>query len=217
MSTEIVLYTHPMSRGRLARWMLEKTGVPYETVVLDYGTTMKAPAYLGDQADGQGAGVAPRRHGGHRERGDLRLSGRAGAGAATGAAAGVAGTCRLLSLAVLPGRPAGVAVDRQAGRGVGAGAQCRLRQRGRSAAHAGAGGRWPRASGRRRFSAADLYAAAVLGFYLRIGLLEPRPPFVAFAQRHGGRPALLRANAVDDALVAAHPNPDMPPSVSAPA
>ena len=42
----LVFYTHPFSRGRVARWMLEETGLPYEEVILDYGTTMKAPAYL---------------------------------------------------------------------------------------------------------------------------------------------------------------------------
>lgn len=42
----LTLYTNPMSRGRIARWMLEEVGVPYETVVLDYATTMKAPEYL---------------------------------------------------------------------------------------------------------------------------------------------------------------------------
>jgi glutathione S-transferase len=46
MSEEIVLYTNPMSRGRIARWMLEEVGVPYRAEVLDFGTTMKAPAYL---------------------------------------------------------------------------------------------------------------------------------------------------------------------------
>lgn len=43
MTAALTLYTHPMSRGRIARWMLEETGQPYDTVVLDYGTTMKAP------------------------------------------------------------------------------------------------------------------------------------------------------------------------------
>jgi glutathione S-transferase len=43
---ELVLYTNPMSRGRIARWMLEEIGAPYRTEILDYGTTMKAPAYL---------------------------------------------------------------------------------------------------------------------------------------------------------------------------
>jgi len=42
----ITFYTNPMSRGRIARWMLEEIGQPYETVVLDYYTTMKAPDYL---------------------------------------------------------------------------------------------------------------------------------------------------------------------------
>ena len=45
-ASELVFHTNPMSRGRIARWMLEEVGAPYETVVLDYGTTMKADAYL---------------------------------------------------------------------------------------------------------------------------------------------------------------------------
>jgi glutathione S-transferase len=40
------LYTNPMSRGRIARWMLEESGRPYEAVILDYGTTMEASDYL---------------------------------------------------------------------------------------------------------------------------------------------------------------------------
>src|SRR5438067_12211785 len=46
MSKELVFYTNPMSRGRIVRWMLEEVGEPYRTEVLDYATTMKAPAYL---------------------------------------------------------------------------------------------------------------------------------------------------------------------------
>jgi glutathione S-transferase len=42
----LTFYTNPQSRGRIARWMLEEVGQPYETVVLDYYTSMKAPEYL---------------------------------------------------------------------------------------------------------------------------------------------------------------------------
>ena len=46
MPDELIFYTNPMSRGRIARWMLEETGAPYRTEVLEYGTTMKGAAYL---------------------------------------------------------------------------------------------------------------------------------------------------------------------------
>ena len=42
----LTLYTNPMSRGRIARWMLEEVGAAYETVVLDYASTMKAEPFL---------------------------------------------------------------------------------------------------------------------------------------------------------------------------
>jgi glutathione S-transferase len=42
----LTLYTNPQSRGQIARWMLEEVGATYETVVLDYGTTMKSAEYL---------------------------------------------------------------------------------------------------------------------------------------------------------------------------
>ena len=46
MSDEIVLYTNPMSRGRIARWILEEVGAPYRAEVLEYDTTMKSSEYL---------------------------------------------------------------------------------------------------------------------------------------------------------------------------
>lgn len=42
----LTLYTNPMSRGRIARVMLEELGEPYDTVVLEYGAPMKSPDYL---------------------------------------------------------------------------------------------------------------------------------------------------------------------------
>jgi len=46
MASNLVFYTNPMSRGRIIRWMLEETGADYETVVLDYDSTMKEEPYL---------------------------------------------------------------------------------------------------------------------------------------------------------------------------
>ncbi len=46
MSKDLILYTHPQSRGAIVQWMLEEIGQPYTVRVLDYSTTMKAPEYL---------------------------------------------------------------------------------------------------------------------------------------------------------------------------
>ena len=46
MSDDLILYTNPMSRGRIVRWMLEEVGAPYEVRVIEYGSTMKAADYL---------------------------------------------------------------------------------------------------------------------------------------------------------------------------
>jgi glutathione S-transferase len=43
---DLVLYTHPWSRGQIARWMIEEAGAPYRQVVLDYRTSMKSDDYL---------------------------------------------------------------------------------------------------------------------------------------------------------------------------
>ena len=40
-----LLYTHPMSRGRIVRWLLEELGQPYEVQRIDYGPAMKSAAY----------------------------------------------------------------------------------------------------------------------------------------------------------------------------
>jgi len=44
--SDLIFYTNPMSRGQIARWMLEEVGEAYEQRLLDYGTTMKAAEYL---------------------------------------------------------------------------------------------------------------------------------------------------------------------------
>lgn len=41
----LTLYTNPMSRGRIARWMLEELGQPYEVNYVAYGDAMKSDEY----------------------------------------------------------------------------------------------------------------------------------------------------------------------------
>lgn len=42
----MTFYTHPWSRGRIVRWMLEEVGADYEVVVKEFGDSIKAPDYL---------------------------------------------------------------------------------------------------------------------------------------------------------------------------
>ena len=72
MNAPLTFYTHPVSRGRVARWMLEEVGLPYESVILEYGTTMKAPDYLAVNPMGK----VPALHGHHRDRCHSGLPGR---------------------------------------------------------------------------------------------------------------------------------------------
>ena len=39
-------FFHPQSRARMVRWMLEECDAQYESIPLEFGTTMKAAAYL---------------------------------------------------------------------------------------------------------------------------------------------------------------------------
>lgn len=47
MADKIVLYSHPMSRGRTVHWLLEELGVPYEYKLVDLEKgEQKSPAFL---------------------------------------------------------------------------------------------------------------------------------------------------------------------------
>jgi glutathione S-transferase len=52
-----------------------------------------------------------------------------------------------------------------------------------------------------RFTAADVYVGSQIGFGLRFGSLESRPAFVDYWERISSRPAAVRANEIDDALL----------------
>ena len=53
------------------------------------------------------------------------------------------------------------------------------------------------------FTAADLYLASHLSWGMNFGTLEKRPAFEVYAERHLQRPAALRADEIDNALIAA--------------
>ena len=52
-------------------------------------------------------------------------------------------------------------------------------------------------------TAADLYLASHLSWGMNFGTIEKRPAFEAYAERHLQRPAALRADEIDNALIAA--------------
>ena len=43
---DLIFYANPRSRSRIARWMLEELGIPYKTKVIKYSEQMKSEPYL---------------------------------------------------------------------------------------------------------------------------------------------------------------------------
>lgn len=46
MTAPLTLFSNAMSRGRIARWMLEEVGQAYDVVYIDFGEQMKSAEYL---------------------------------------------------------------------------------------------------------------------------------------------------------------------------
>lgn len=205
MAPALTLYTHPMSRGRVARWMLEECGALYDSVLLDYGTSMKAPDYLAINPMGK---VPALRHGDTvvtenaaicAYLADLfpekQLAPAVGS-AARGSyyrwlffAAGpmeAATTAKAMNLLAPPDKAI------QAGYGSYADVMNTLEV---AVSHG------PYLCGD-HFTAADLYVAAHLYWGMQFGSVEKRPAFERYAQPIVQREAGLRANAIDDALMA---------------
>ena len=59
---ELTFYTNPMSRGQIARWMLEEAGAEYDTVILGYADTMKGPDYRAINPMGKVPAIVHRGH-----------------------------------------------------------------------------------------------------------------------------------------------------------
>ena len=202
MTAQLTFYTNPMSRGRVARWMLEETGLPYDTVLLDYGTTMKAPEYRAVNPMGK---VPALKHGDTvitetaaicLYLADLvpekKLAPPVGSPERGSYYRWISFMAPLEQLMVSKASGAALPDARMAGFGTEKDLldtlEAALKDREYLAGDT--------------FTAADLLVAAYVGWYLQFKLLEPRPAFVAFAARHQQRPAALRAYAIDDALLA---------------
>jgi glutathione S-transferase len=205
MADDLVLYTNPMSRGRIARWMLEEVGQPYKTEVLDYASTLKAPAYLAINPMGK---VPTLRHG------DAIVTETAAICAYLADAFPQAGLApppghrlrapyyRWLFFTAGPVEAAasnkalGFAVPPERERMMGYGNIALVLKTLEDAVSRGeylAGD---------SFTAADLYVGSHLGFGMMFGTIEKRPAFEQYWQRLSSRPACIRAKELDDALVA---------------
>lgn len=205
MADDLVFYTHPQSRGRVVRWMLEEVGEPYRTELLDYDTTMKAPEYLAINPMGK---VPALRHGNvvvtetaaicayladafpHAELAppsEDRLRGPYyrwlffAAGPVEAAASN-----RALGLVVPVGR------ERMIGYGTFDDTMNTLE-------NAVSRGEYLVGD---RFSAADVYVGSHIAFGLQFGTLEKRAAFERYVSRLFARPAALRAKQIDDDIAA---------------
>jgi glutathione S-transferase len=205
MADELVLYTNPMSRGRIARWMLEEVGQPYKTEVLNYTSTMKAPAYLainpmgkvpalrhGDTAVTETAAICAYLADAFPQAGLAPPSGSKLRGPYyrwlffTAGPVEAALTNKALGFEVPPDR------ERMMGYGNIAQALDTLEA---------AVSRGDHLVGN-SFTAADLYVGSHIGFGMMFGTLDKRPAFEKYWQRVSSRPACVRARELDDAQAA---------------
>jgi glutathione S-transferase len=200
----LTLYTNPMSRGRIARWMLEEVGVPYNAVVLDYGPAMRTPDYLrlnpmakvpalvhGEQVVTECAAIC------------LYLADAFPDAGLAPPPAGRAAYYRWIAFAAGPVEHAvtnrsmkfdpGPDMRGRVGYGDYDSVIATLER---------AVGASPFLAGD-RFSAADVYAGAQIGWGLQFGTIPDRPAFRAYWDRIKDRPALTRAAALDDAAMPA--------------
>ncbi|MBP7240923.1 glutathione S-transferase family protein [Amaricoccus sp.] len=204
MTNEIVLYTNPRSRGRIAHWMLEEVDAPYRTEFIELGAGTRTPEFLAINPMGK---VPTLVH---------------GAEVVTEAAAicaYLADTFPEAGLAPRPGeraayyrwlffaagplessvtnRALGFTPPEERQGMVGYGSFEAVMDTIERALEAG-----PFVAGD-RFTAADVYFGSQVGWGLMFGSIEARPAFKEYWGRLASRPALARANAANDAAMAA--------------
>ena len=201
MPDELVLYSNPRSRGRIARWMLEEVGQPFRVEVLEYGAPMRSPEFLRINPMGK---VPALTHGNVVVTESAAICAyladafpAAGLAPALGNAARGA-YFRWLFFAAGPLEAAwtnnalGITVPDERRSMVGYG----------SLGHVldtldGLLGTVDYVAGG-AFSAADLYLGAQLGFGMMFAELEKRPSFERYVARLNDRPAARRARKADD-------------------
>lgn len=202
MSGTIEFYTNPRSRGRIVRWMLEEVGAPYTTQVLEYGASMKAPEYLAINPMGKVPAIAHEGVVVTEAAAICAYLADAFPQAALAPPPDRRGTyyrwlffCAGPVEAAVVNRALGFEVpsDKTAMSGYGGSLdaitdilESALQQ---SAYVAG-----------ERFTAADVYCGAQIGWGMQFGTLESRPAFVDYWQRLSGRAAYKKATELDDAL-----------------
>lgn len=205
MSQDVVLYTNPMSRGRIARWMLEEVRCPYEAKMVDFGPAMRTPEFLALNPMGK---VPVLRHG------DRVVTECAAICAYLAEAFPQAG------LAPPPDRrdayyqalffAAGPLEQATTNHAMGFEPEG---ERNQSLAGYGSYARTLDALEKlvpaegylcgERFTAADLYLGSHIGWGLQFGSIERRPGFAEYYARVGDRPAHRRATELDDAAMPA--------------
>ena len=201
MTDDLTFYTHPMSRGRIVRWMLEEVGADYRTEILEYGAPMKSAEYLAVNPMGK---VPAIRHG------DVVVTEAAAicaylADAFPGAGLAPPNDARgayYRWLFFAAGPIEAVVTNRFLEFEPPADVQARLGYGSFEAvmdALEHAVGNSDYIAGE-SFSAADVYVGSHVGWGLQLEFIEKRPAFVDYWSRIGSRDAWRRANEIDDAL-----------------
>jgi glutathione S-transferase len=204
MTDDLTFYTNPRSRGRIVRWMLEEVGRPYRTVLLDFGPAMQTPEYRRLNPMGKVPTIV------HGQTVVTECAAVCAYLADAFPEAGLAPELRRRGAyyrwlffaagpveAAVTNRALGFEVPEERRGMVGYGAFPRVMDALETAV---AGGGFIAGE---RFSAADVYVGAQIGWGLRFGTIEARPALVAYWERIADRPAAVRAREIDDAAMAA--------------
>ena len=200
--SDLIFYTNPQSRGRIVRWMLEECAVPYQCEIVPYGPAMKSAPFT----DINPMGKVPA----------IKHKGKV----VTETAAIVAYLAEVFPAAGLVPPPAerqdyyrwmffaagpleaaisnqmlGFQVKPEQERMIGYGSfELVVATLAKAlSAHTYIAGD--------KFTAADIYVGSHIGYGLQFKTLPERAEFRDYFTRISNRPARLRANEIDDALV----------------